>query len=219
MQEDDGSSRRSWLVGIALVAVMLGLVLGGPASDRAVAAEKGLSVDLTWGTKKPEQQRTAQIVHESGARWVRLTMRWLEVEPRDGVYDRTALATYDRAVALAQQAGVKILVTFYAAPRWARSGSPENSPPAGTARYARVLGFLADRYKGKVNAWEVWNEPNSAGFWSTPNPSAYTELLKAAYPAVKARDARALWSSRVPPRTITHSSQAPMRPAPRTSLT
>ncbi len=40
-----------------------------------------------------------------------------------------------------------------------------------------------------VHAYEIWNEPNTAGFWApAPNPAAYTQLLKLAYTAIKAAD-------------------------------
>ena len=48
--------------------------------------------------------------------------------------------------------------------------------------------FVA-RYAGKIAAVEIWNEPNAVTFWTpTPDPAAYVELLKAAYPKVKAVD-------------------------------
>jgi polysaccharide biosynthesis protein PslG len=40
-----------------------------------------------------------------------------------------------------------------------------------------------------VHHWEIWNEPNMAGFWKPrPDPSAYAALLAAAYPAIKSAD-------------------------------
>ena len=48
---------------------------------------------------------------------------------------------------------------------------------------------MAQRYAGKVSAYEVWNEPNAKTFWyPAPDPAAYTKLLQAAYPAIKAAD-------------------------------
>jgi hypothetical protein len=52
---------------------------------------------------------------------------------------------------------------------------------------------MANRYKGKVAAYEIWNEENGSRFWpSGPNAAAYTQLLKASYPAIKAADPSAL---------------------------
>jgi hypothetical protein len=40
-----------------------------------------------------------------------------------------------------------------------------------------------------VHSYEVWNEPNQSGAWTPkPDAAAYTLLLKAAYPAIKAAD-------------------------------
>lgn len=53
---------------------------------------------------------------------------------------------------------------------------------------------LATRYKGKVAAYEIWNEPNLNYEWGsqTPDPAAYTAMLKTAYTAIKAVDPEAL---------------------------
>ena len=42
---------------------------------------------------------------------------------------------------------------------------------------------------GKIAAVEIWNEPNAISFYTPkPDPSGYVDLLKAAYPKVKAVD-------------------------------
>jgi len=62
-------------------------------------------------------------------------------------------------------------------------------PPRNPADYAAALKLLAARYKGRVAAWEIWNEPNHEEYWKAPDPAAaYAALVKAAYPAVKAAD-------------------------------
>jgi hypothetical protein len=40
-----------------------------------------------------------------------------------------------------------------------------------------------------VHTYEVWNEPNLSGFWYPgPDPVRYTQMLRLAYPAIKAAD-------------------------------
>jgi hypothetical protein len=53
---------------------------------------------------------------------------------------------------------------------------------------------LAKRYKGKIAAYEVWNEPNLAREWGDKPPSAaeYVKLLQVAHQAVKLGDPNAL---------------------------
>jgi hypothetical protein len=56
------------------------------------------------------------------------------------------------------------------------------------------MGALAARYRGRVAAYEIWNEPNLNYEWGylQPDPAVYTALLQAAYRAVKAADPQAL---------------------------
>src|SRR5581483_4572886 len=56
------------------------------------------------------------------------------------------------------------------------------------------MGALAAYLKGRVVAYELWNEPNLSGEWGgqPPNPEAYARLLLAAYPLIKAADPNAL---------------------------
>jgi hypothetical protein len=53
---------------------------------------------------------------------------------------------------------------------------------------------LATRYRGRVAAYEIWNEPNLNYEWGylDPDPTGYTALLQAAYQAVKAVDPETL---------------------------
>lgn len=48
--------------------------------------------------------------------------------------------------------------------------------------------MLAARYEPLgVEAFEIWNEPDTSRSWKpAPDPAAYAALLRAAYPAVKA---------------------------------
>lgn len=167
-----------------LLAVLAALALAAPAQ----AASPGLSVDLNWGISNAEQDAEAARVRESGADWVRMTLRWSTVETSQGVYDPTWLAHTDRAVALARAAGAKVLISIYEAPAWA-SGSSSRNTPANPATIAPFAEYVAKRYAGKVDAWEVWNEPDLTHFWNSGySPAAYTALLRAAYPALKRGD-------------------------------
>jgi hypothetical protein len=84
-----------------------------------------------------------------------------------------------------------VLGVLNSTPAWAvPAGDPAvATPPANDAQYAQFAGAVAQRYAGKVSAYEVWNEPNAATFWyPAPDPAAYTKLLQAAYPAIKTAD-------------------------------
>ena len=156
-----------------------------PAS--ASALTKGLNTDLTWGISGAEQDQTMAGLTDLGAGWHRLVIAWHDIETRDNSY--SGLSGYDQAINKAEAAGINLVVTVYTAPRWASGVASRESPPQNPADYADFMSFAANRWGSKVDAWEIWNEQNAQGFWSTgPDPAHYAHLLEAAYPAVKAAD-------------------------------
>jgi hypothetical protein len=53
---------------------------------------------------------------------------------------------------------------------------------------------VAERYRGRISAYQVWNEPNIYPEWGeqSVDPEAYTELLCLAYDAIKEADPDAI---------------------------
>lgn len=149
--------------------------------------------DLTWDIQSSDVAPTQAAIQDIGARWVRLEFRWYEGQPSKGAFDAQTLEKWDRAVATSQDAGAKIVAMVHRAPGWASASDSTYAPPQDPADYAAFMRFLAERYRGKVAAWEIWNEPNNDRFWpSGPDPAAYVSLLKAGYGAVKAVDPASL---------------------------
>jgi hypothetical protein len=79
-------------------------------------------------------------------------------------------------------------------PSWARADHRHDGPPDNLNDYANFVGALAQRYKGRVKAYEIWNEQNFSREWGGGqiNPGAYVEMLKVAYARIKAADPNAL---------------------------
>lgn len=159
----------------------------------ARAAEPGLSPDLTWGTSAADQDRTGAALQDSGSKWVRLNVEWSATEPTQGSYNTWMLAHYDRAVDVARASGQKVLMLASTSPNWASGSADKQAPPTNPATYAAFLQFLANRWGAKIDAWEVWNEPNYSRFWpGGADPTAYTALLKASYVALKTQNPAAM---------------------------
>ncbi|HWH06468.1 MAG TPA: cellulase family glycosylhydrolase, partial [Gaiellaceae bacterium] len=166
-------SFRAAALTVALAAAMLAAV------PPAQAAEPGVVPDLNWGTSTADQDRTAAAIRDVGARWVRLHVQWKYWEPNGplaDVVDNGSRRSTDRAVQLARGAGAKVIVMVYNAPAWAAARtSSEGSTPRDPAEYAAFVRRLAAHYRGQVEAYEVWNEPDLQRFWAGgPNPTAYT---------------------------------------------
>jgi hypothetical protein len=60
--------------------------------------------------------------------------------------------------------------------------------------FGELCGAMAQRYPGRIGAYEIWNEPNLAREWGNqiPNPADYVALLKACYLAIKQADPAAI---------------------------
>jgi len=125
-----------------------------------------------------------------GVKWVKFQMSWEETEPQPGVRN---WGEWDRLILAYHNAGFNILLSVVKAPDWARPANTDLSqegPPADPATYAAFVGEMAKRYKGGVQAIEVWNEQNLAreGGGAPMPPADYVALLSAAYQAINTAD-------------------------------
>jgi polysaccharide biosynthesis protein PslG len=152
--------------------------------------EYGMQVFPWW---RPEVgSRDMQVVRDAGFTWVKVIFAWRDIEgAAKGAYDWTRT---DMIVDMANSIGVKLLVRIDNQPQWAGGGFPLNGPPDNLQDLADFITALASRYKGRIQAYQVWNEPNLAREWGgkTPDPEGFARLLKTAYQAVKAADTNAL---------------------------
>jgi cellulase (glycosyl hydrolase family 5) len=178
---------RPFLARPALLVLAVLLLTLFPA--RAIAAAPGVVSDLTWSTSDTQKQQTVTAMSAAGVRWTRMALSWHDIEPSKGSYSSYWLNDLDRAVQLASDAGIKIILNLQDAPQWANGTSNKWAPPQDPQDAAPFLRFIVNRYQGKVAAYEIWNEENLTTFWpSGPNAAAYTSLLKASYTAVKSVD-------------------------------
>jgi hypothetical protein len=130
---------------------------------------------------------TLGLVQDAGFGWVKQQVRWADVESTQGQPDWAPL---DQIVSNASNNGVRVLFSVVTAPAWTRADGRSDGPPDDPATFADFLGRVAARYAGRVHAYEVWNEQNFSREWGGGriNAGEYVELLKAAYPAIKAAD-------------------------------
>lgn len=132
------------------------------------------------------------LVNDLGFDWAKGYVNWGTVEPEQGQFQWVDPDNVVKAFG-AQQ--VKILLRVHGTPAWARPAETALShPPTDLADFANFMTALVERYQGRVAAYEIWNEPNLDYEWGnqSPDPAAYTEILKTAYTVVKKIDPDAL---------------------------
>ncbi len=155
--------------------------------------EYGIHAFMWW---KPDLiEKDMELVNEMGFDWVKQKFAWREIEGIEkGKYD---WYRPDRIVTAAEDAGLKLLVRLDRQPFWSEPQDNlwfDNQPPGDFQDFADFCGVVAQRYKGRVAAYEVWNEPNLGREWGerSPDPAEYTRLLQVCYEAIKKADPEAI---------------------------
>lgn len=117
---------------------------------------------------------------------------WPDLEPQRGVYQWSEL---DALVALAQQHGVEPILVLGLTPTWASARpeqvsdyGPGTSPaePADIRDWTNYVTAVATRYRGRIRAFEIWNEPNAQYF--SGSVQAIFRLTQAAHGVLKRID-------------------------------
>src|SRR5437899_7225230 len=107
---------------------------------------------------------------------------WPNVEPQKGQWDFSHLDGY---ISLAESHSVEILLPLGLTPAWASSRPKEKSgyepgnaaEPRNISDWSEYVREVATRYKGRIHAYEIWNEPNLSDFFSG-RPDTMLELAR-----------------------------------------
>jgi hypothetical protein len=183
--------RAGVLAAAGVVAAATALLIGPSPGDarRLSVPTMGVQFHGTWSSYTAAQRAAVlDRFQAAGVRWVRIDLGWPSFqETGRGAFSRWYVSLADDAVNEARARGLEVLATLWGTPRWANGGGTASVPPANAADYAQAAQWLAAHFRGRVSAWEVWNEPNLSDFWQG-SVAQYASLLKAAYPAFKSGD-------------------------------
>lgn len=200
------------IVNSNLIFVGQRINLPGAGSDSVSSSldvEMSRGIEVLLGDNLTEN---ASALVELDVEWVKITVLWAIVEPEEGIFDFSAL---DAAIDAFEGANpdIRIMLTLTAAPDWSRPSAtplaleqPTYGPPDDLATFAIFVGEVAGRYVGRVDAYEIWSQPNKRLNWMTTDvtlrsdgfpdahlsETAYIDLLRIAYNAIKENDSDAL---------------------------
>ncbi len=173
--------------------------------------EYGAQVFLWW---RPETaDRDLGLAKDAGLSWAKQQFAWRDIEGAGkGKFDWSHA---DQAVMLANAKGIDLLARMDNAPDWAAPGcfnaaKKQMGPANNTQDWVNFLTAFVTRYKGRIRAYEIWNEPNLAREWCgrPPNPKAYAQLLQVSYKTIKAIDPNAMIISAGMTPTTMNSAEA-----------
>ena len=164
-----------------------------PSRQRATAADAFFLQPVGLADDYPEEldpagkmRRDIAVLQSAGIRYLRFGVGWDSVETERGKYD---WSEWDALFALLREAGITPLPYVCYTPRWVH---PEDAKdfwrrPADPARFARFMSAAAQRYRGQVLSWELWNEPDNEQYW-LGTVEQYARLVEAGARAVRAAD-------------------------------
>ena len=163
----------------------------------------------TFLQQEAEPAKRAQILdlaQAAGFRFIRQEFPWedIEIHGRGDFIDRRndpagvdAWAKYDQIVALAAERDIAVIARLSNPPAWSRAAGDTlgtNAPPDDFNDFGNFAAAVAERYRGQIRTYQVWNEPNGNEEWGLQDvdPEAFTRLLCLAYDRIKAADPEAV---------------------------
>lgn len=144
-------------------------------------------------TSLDDVTHAAQLMQDAGVQAVRMDFNWDMLNPAQ---DEWKFDGYDAVVKIARAHNLAFLGILDYSSWWASSAQDSQdwrvrlySPPLTNYSFAKYSYETVSHFKNDVHVWEVWNEPNTIGFWKPkPDPAGYVALLQEAYLAIKYAD-------------------------------
>ncbi len=140
-----------------------------------------------------------RMIRDAGFRWIRQEFPWEDIEQSgrgdfwDHKWNISAWDKYDRIVDLATRYDLHLIVRLDNPPAWSREvgdAMGTRAPPDGFEDYGNFVAEVVSRDRGKVQHYQIWNEPNIYPEWGEQpvDAQAYTRLLQVAYTRAKQAD-------------------------------
>ena len=165
----------------------------------------GVNTFLQNEVEPAKREKAMQMIAEAGITWLRQEFPWqdIEIHAKNDFEDRrqppykSAWEKYDQIVDLADKYNLNLMVRLSTPPSWSRALTDTVgtfAPPDNLRDYGDFVEAVAWRYKGRIAAYQIWNEPNIYPEWGEypVSAEAYTALLKEGYTRVKAADPDAI---------------------------
>ena len=142
--------------------------------ERAVRIEVGEPSGVCHAGYSRSDEEYADL-DALGVRLMRVDFHWRRIQPAAETWD---FGHFDAYVDAAQEHGVNVLALLdfdNNAVEQSPAGSQRDKyvAPEDVPLFLEYVRRTVDRYKDRVYAWEIWNEPDSSRFWPGPMEEFY----------------------------------------------
>jgi len=157
------------------------VTLPPPHSAEALLPDSPFGINMALGPNTTDLEARLTAMQEAGIKWGRQDFSWSRIERTQGEYD---FEPYDRLVEQCRKHGIVLFGNLAYGPKF---HDPRTSE--GVQAYCDFARAAAKHFAGKVDYWQIWNEPNG-GFWKG-SPEQYARLLAASGKAIHEANPRA----------------------------
>jgi len=138
----------------------------------------GLRPESKFGALVHLTEENLQVAQKLGIKWSRdhWSFCWYRLEPEPGKWN---FQEAEEKVHRAARYGVSVFGVLHGVPSWASIDGSQSytSRPKDWKKWEEYVEKTVGHFRDKVKVWEIWNEPQSAEF--------YTQLCQHTYQAAK----------------------------------
>jgi hypothetical protein len=149
------------------------------AAAADLAPRLGVNIHFT------SDDRALDAAQAAGFTWIRMDLGWAGVERVAGSYDFSA---FDALVGSAESRAMHtLLILDYGNPLYTGGAMVPPTTSGALSAFGAYAEAAAAHFKGRDVTFEVWNEPDLAGFWPpAPDTGQYEAVLREAIAHVHA---------------------------------
>ncbi|MGQ9731719.1 MAG: hypothetical protein ACUVX8_10660 [Candidatus Zipacnadales bacterium] len=140
---------------------------------------------IAWLCAPDQWEPIARTLRRTGIGWMRERLSWGQVNPQPGTLE---WGKYETVAEVLTQQGVRVYQIFHDSPAWTHEGKDTRMPDDLREVY-RFTKAAAAHFKGRILAWEPWNEPDISFFDQLGDK--YAGLQKAAFLGFRAGQPKA----------------------------
>ncbi|MBN2308093.1 MAG: cellulase family glycosylhydrolase [Candidatus Hydrogenedentes bacterium] len=183
----------AWVAILVPVLYFVATTMWPPVSlERPARVEVGEPAGVCHAGYSRSDEEYANL-DAMGVRMMRIDFHWHRIQKDAETWD---FSNFDSYVDAAQKHGVKVLALLVfdnnAVERNEKGAKRDHYlAPEDLPLYLEYIRRTVTRYKGRVYAWELWNEPDIPRFWDGPIDELY-ELVRQAAKTVRETDPDAI---------------------------
>jgi hypothetical protein len=155
--------------------------LPAPVAPDALLAGSPFGINTAVRPDTPDLGARLKAMQQAGIKWGRQDFSWRRIERTKGEYD---FEPYDRLETECRAHGILLFGNLTSNPEFHDLRTPD-----GVEAYCAFARAAVRRYAGRIDHWQIWNEPNLG--YLGGDPEQYARLLRAAGKAIHEENPKA----------------------------